>query len=223
MDCLSNQKRNLSGLNSDGRVLLYHKTIIIIELQNSSDCYKSHSGHKMLIKLIYKQVATSQMSNCPYAQWRSSTWKWLSGTKRDHSTIHSHEDSNPMSSCLSPLVTQREVGVQGLCHFHPRSTSTYSKEHTQQPSSQQGLLLRGQAQGSTWLTPGGRRVGTVSGLISLTGMEMVGEQCPPPSTHTCTHRSLSHHQCRREQSMTGPNANSPQRDHPVTATGLASQ
>lgn len=160
------------------------------------------------------------MSNWPHARWSHSTCKWPLGAKTDHATIHSHEDSDPISSYFCLLVTQRgDGGFWGLRHLHPRSTSTYSKEHTQQPSSQRGLLLRGPAQGLTWLTPGGRRVGTVSGLISLTGMEKVGEQRPPHHTS----RSLSHHQCRWEQSMTGPNTNSLQRDHPVTTASLASQ
>lgn len=43
------------------------------------------------------------------------------------------------------------------------------------------------------------------------------------SVHPYTHISLSHHQCRQERSMTGPNTNSPQRDHPVTTASLAPQ
>lgn len=107
------------------------------------------------------------------------TCKYDQGTIRNHILM---KVANPWAHALTgPLVTQwGGGGGWGLCHFHPQSTSTYSKEHTQQ----WGPLLKGPVQSSTWLTPEGRRVGIVSGLISLTGMKMAGEQRPPLHAHT---------------------------------------
>lgn len=80
------------------------------------------------------------MWNCPYA--RCCLGKWPLGTKKE---MTRHEDSNPMISCLGPLVT-RWGGGGSATSTHGQLQPTV-KEHTQQHSSQQGLLLRGPAQG----------------------------------------------------------------------------
>ena len=148
------------------------------QLQNNSSQSEFCKSYTLKVNrqstTLYKPNIKQSMSN--------STWH----KKRHHPAIHTHIKTAILwahaPAPFSPIgAFEGRWGV--ICHFHPQSTSTYSKEHTQQPSSQRGLLLRGPAQGLTWLTPRGRRVGTVSGLISLISREMVGNQCPLRQTH----------------------------------------
>ena len=118
--------------------------------------------------------------------------KMTTGNKKRRSPVI--ETAIPWSHALAPLSPGGEAGA-----LPPPPTANFNLQWKSTLSStphNKASCWGARRRASTWLTPGGRRVGTVSGLISLTGMEMAGERRPPLRTHTL--RSLSHQRCRRE-------------------------
>lgn len=147
------------------------------------------------------------------AAWENDHWE----QKKE---ITRHRDSNPMISCLGPLVT-RWGGGGSATSTHGQLQPTV-KEHTQQHSSQQGLLLRGPAQGLD-VTDTRRKASGHCVRPHLTHWHGDGRRAAPSPPHTYTQIPESSTVQTRVKARQARIPNSPRGARPDTVAGLASE